>query len=176
MPMGRALAPKFTQTVIPDPSKAGAQISGRAHHARHNECSGELRSQGWFITSAVSSLEHCIMQTLCTFHYLLSRFCGKVFPTPARGGNGLGWKSFLWGVGGRRGCATQEINTQIFVKLLLEGTRQITSRVRDGKNPEFSKNTANSWISSCRAALSSCNSVLVKKDASCLDPPTSSRL
>lgn len=28
----------------------------------------------------------------------------------------------------------QEINNQIFVKLLLKGTRQITSRVRDEKN------------------------------------------
>lgn len=80
------------------------------------------------------SSEHCVMCYVNTTHFNLDVW-KSVVSSPARAGNGLGWKTLLWGVGGRRGCATQEINNQIFVKLLLQGTRQITSGIRDGKKP-----------------------------------------
>lgn len=133
---GHSSGPKtHPHSVIPDSSKPGYTFLGGFIIPGTMDVLVSSGHQADLSPQLSGSLEHCVMQTLCTFQYLFG-VLWKGVPYPSKGRKWFGMKkTFLWWVGGRRGCATQEINNQILVKLLLKGTRQIMSRVRDEKKP-----------------------------------------
>lgn len=176
MPLGAGLTQKVTDwgcypQTQPSPRD---RFLGQFIIPGNKNIASELRSPDWFIILAIRFFCAPVLNKHCAHFNNWSKKKPhgrlKMCSLPQQGEEMVHtWKSFLRGAGGRRACATQEINNQIFLKLLVWKTRQITSKVREErkKNPKFFKNTA---IRESPAAQQPFQAAAIGA-FSCLDPP-----